>query len=280
MYKRLWHGGYKGRLHAFTWPTYSGDDSSADGYFTFDQSEHRAWNYGASFEGYLRALRTLHSGGRLAVVAHSMGTIVTGEALRRGAPADLQIMMQAAVSAGCYDIRPVLEETELLDHESKKPTPDFDVELGYRGFLSQINVPTINYYNEVDFALQTGRIGISFNWFDHQGDKPYDPNGVGAYKYIDDLAGFYRGQRLLREVTDIHESLALLARSRTKAVGAEARTQFLNGRPLQNTDLGAPPFSFTRDKMEHSAQFNRPIQRQLSDFYIKITDTVTSASAP
>ncbi len=285
MYKRLWHGGYKGRLHAFTWPTLSGDDSVIEGYLTFDQSEHRAWKFGASLEGYLRVLRNAHSGGRLALVAHSMGNIVTGEALRRGAPADIQIMMQAALSAGCYDTRAILEDPALLDHEGKQPTPDFDIELGYRGFLASTTIPTINYYNEVDYALQTGKFGRQVNWFDHQGDKPYDPIGIGTYKYIDSLAGFYRGQRLLREVTDIHESLAFLARSRTKAVGAQPLTGFTaTGNPLgafsNRVNLQALPYNFTRDSTEHSAQFNRAIQRRLVLFYQSIADIVSSTAAP
>jgi hypothetical protein len=136
MFKRLWHAGYKGRLHAFTWPTLSGDDplfeSGPDGKLSYDRSEFRAWKSGAALEGYLHTLRNSHSASRLVVVSHSMGNVVTGEALRRNAPADLQIMMQAALPASCYDIRAILNQPELLDKEGKKPTPDFDVDLGYR----------------------------------------------------------------------------------------------------------------------------------------------------
>ncbi|MDP2137225.1 MAG: alpha/beta hydrolase [Candidatus Didemnitutus sp.] len=280
MFKRLWHAGYKGRFHAFTWPTHSGDDSKLNGYLTFDQSEHRAWKSGAALDNYLRALRSAHQDGRLVVVAHSMGNIVTGEALRRGAPADLQIMMQAAVSAGCYDVRSVLNDPELLKAEAKNPTPDLAADLGYRGFLGQIAVPTINYYNAEDFALQTGKFGINVNWFAHQGDKPYNPSGQGTYAYLNKTAGLYGGKKLLREVTLIHESLAFLARSRTRAVGAQPFTKFPQDSSSQNIDLQDLPLRFTRDADEHSAQFNRPIQRQLMEFYAAITSAVTPVAVP
>jgi pimeloyl-ACP methyl ester carboxylesterase len=287
MFKRLWHGGYRGRLHAFTWPTLSGDEEpQTNGFLSFDRSEHRAWKSGTPLKAYLLALRDLHSGGRLVLLAHSMGNIVTGEALRLGAPVDLQIMMQAAVSTGCYDTRAVLNEQALLDYEDKKPTPD--AELGYRGFLAQIMVPTVNYYNEVDYALQTGKtkiFGVQVSWFAHQGDKPHDPNGLGAYRYFDALAGFYAGRRLLREVTDVHESLAFLARSRTKAVGAQPLTGYTaTGNPLGimsgRLNLNAQPYGFTGASDEHSAQFNRPIQRRLIGFYRTIVDTLVPASSP
>lgn len=286
MFKRLWHGGYKGRLHAFTWPTFSPDEEpTTEGFLSFDRSEHRAWKSGTPLKAYLLALRTAHSGGLLALLAHSMGNIVTGEALRLGAPADLQIMMQAALSTGCYDIRAVLEESELLDYERKNPTPDFDVELGYRGFLAQITVPTINYYNEVDYALQSGKkAGKQVNWFAHQGAKPYDPNGKGEYAYRDSLAGLYSGKKLIREVTDVHESLGFIARSRTRAVGAQP----LTGRTSTGHSLGVflqpvnleAGYGFNEKSDEHSAQFNRPIQRQLIGFYTGITNFVTPAPAP
>lgn len=287
MFKRLWHAGYNGRFHAFTWPTYSADEEpKTDGFLSFDRSEFRAWKSGTALESYLRYLRNGHSGARLTLVAHSMGNIVTGEALRRGAPADLQIMMQAAVSAGCYDTRAVLEETKLLDHERKNPTPDFDVELGYRRFLANITVPTINYHNAEDFALQSGKkAGVQVNWFAHQGDKPYDPNGRGTYEFYENLAGFYSGKKGLRQIVDVHESLAFLARSRTRAVGAEPLTGYTStGSPIgpliNRLDLHAAPFRFSDDSIEHSAQFNRPIQRQLIGFYASIIDNVSPGTAP
>lgn len=281
MFKRLWHAGYKGRLHAFTWPTLSGEDplfeSGPDGKLSYDRSEFRAWKSGAALEGYLHFLRNLHSDGRLATVSHSMGNVVTGEALRRAAPADLQIMMQAAISAGCYDTRTILEDADLLAKDIKQPTPDFDVDLGYRGFLENVAVPTINYFNEVDFALQTGQVMgfINAAWLTNQGTKPDDPSGRGVYGYRDDRPGLYSGKQLLREVTDVHESLAFLARSRTRAAGADSRIQFPQTALLPNVDLEVA-FGFTRDSTEHSAQFNRPIQRELMPLYILIRRTVTT----
>lgn len=277
MFKRLWHGGYRGRLHAFTWPTLSGDEFKLkvgpSGLLSFDRSEFRAWKSGIALDGYLRALRTAHSGGRLALLAHSMGNVVTGEALRRGAPADLQIMMQAALSAGCYDVRQDLDDISLLSRERLKQTPDFDVELGYRGFLSHVTVPTINYHNTADFAL-----GL---WLLNQYTKPDNPIGKGSYEYRDGLTGFYSGKKLLREVTDVHESLAFLARSRTLPIGSQPLTNYTStgqalGSFINRLDLNAEPFVFNSAANEHSAQFNRPIQRQMITFYTRLRKDVTA----
>jgi hypothetical protein len=70
---------------------------------------------------------------------------------------------------------------------------------------------------------------------------------------------------LERQRTDPHESMAYLARSLTHAVGAEGRTRGVLGK-RKGIDLNAD-FGFTRDRAEHSAQFNRPIQRGLVGFY-------------
>ena len=284
MFKRLWHANYRGRLRAFTWPTFSGDDSVAAGLLTFDKSEHRAWKSGAALESYLRTFRAEHPAGRLAVVAHSMGNIVTGEAFRRGAPCDLQIMMQAAVSAGCYDARTEIDEPDLIANERKSSTPDLAVNLGYRNYLSAVSVPTVNFYNPVDYALQTGRFGIAVNWFDHQGSKPYNPNGRGDYGNTGGVPGLYAGKKLLHEVTAPHESMSFIARSRTKAVGAQALSNFTReGTPLRNfvrrVDL-QQEFQFTAGQFEHSAQFNRPIQRQMIAFYSTIIEVVTPNPSP
>lgn len=279
MFKRLWHAGYKGRLHAFTWPTYSGDDfilkAGPAGFFSFDRSEFRAWKSGEALDGYLRVVRNAHSGGRLVLVAHSMGNIVTGEALRRGAPADLQIMMQAALSAGCYDIRSDLLDPDLVTKDQKHPTPEFDVDLGYRGFLGNITVPTINYHNSEDFAMSL--------WYLNQNTKPDNPIGKGNYGYINDRPGVYNGKKWIREVIDVHESLAFISRSRTLPVGSQPLTNYTSsGQALRSftnrLDLHAEPFGFSSASDEHSAQFNRPIQRRLLSFYDQMRRSITGES--
>jgi hypothetical protein len=243
---------------------------------SFDRSEFRAWKAGTALNSYLRSLRSSHQGGRLGIVAHSMGNIVSGEALRLGAPADIQVMLQAAVPAGCYDIRMVLENADLVAKEKQKPTPDFDVEFGYRGFLENVSTPTINYYNTVDFALNL--------WFRNQLTKPDNPVGRGGYEYRNERAGFYSGKTLLREVTDVHESLAFLARARSLAVGAEPRT----GRASPGTfispftsalDLQAA-YGFNSQSSEHSAEFNRSIQHRLLAFYSTLVDSVSPILRP
>jgi hypothetical protein len=169
-----------------------------------------------------------------------------------------------------------------LQQDAKKPTPDHASDLGYRGYLSPVSVPTVNFFNEVDFALQSARVaGVDFSWIKNQLTKPDNPLGRGEYAYHKQVAGFYSGKKLLRELTDIHESLAFLARSRTRAAGAQRFTGFTAaGAPTgaairDRLDLHAAPYQFTDDRLEHSAQFNRPIQRRLMPFYTEIRRLVS-----
>jgi hypothetical protein len=69
---------------------------------------------------------------------------------------------------------------------------------------------------------------------------------------------------LERQRTDPHESMAYLARSLTHAVGAEGRTRGVVSRGGVNLFTA---FGFDDNRAEHSAQFNRPIQRGLVGFY-------------
>jgi hypothetical protein len=182
-----------------------------------------------------------------------------------------------------------LDDSTLFANERKGASPDLAGDLGYRGYLSAVRVPTVNFYNEDDFALQSGRLrflGKLVNWYGHQGDKPYQINGRGiTYAYRHETPGLYLGARLQREVTDIHESMALIARSRTKAVGAQGLTAFSStGMPLgiftSRLNLQDEAYGFTNDAQEHSAQFNRPIQRQLMPLFTRVIDFASPSLAP
>ena len=81
------------------------------------------------------------------------------------------------------------------------------------------------------------------------------------------MGPWWNGWVLERQLTDPHESMAYLARSLTHAVGAEPRTQGVIEGP--GVDLFAT-FGFDDGPKEHSAQFNRPIQRGLMEFYLQL----------
>lgn len=285
MFKRLWHAGYTGRFAAFSWFTYAREAGPVAQYLTYNPSEHRAWKAGVALDDYLRDLRDrLPDGYSLNLCAHSMGNVVAGEALRLGAPAENYVMMQAAISASCYDSRDELFVADFLAAEEKTPTPDEAAQFGYRGYLTGVEANIVNFYNEQDFALRTGKFGArNVSWAakdvswdaNNESQKPVELRGSEQYAYFDEKPGIYRVKKkkpsvLLRQLTDIHESLAFLARSRTHAAGAEHRTGFDGDKSLGvigsriNLEL---TFGFTRDRSEHSAQFNRSIQQQMVPFY-------------
>jgi hypothetical protein len=110
-YKRLWWQGYKGRFGVFCWPT-AGSALKADmPPSSFNPSEFIAWKSGRYLYSCLKNLRGRYS--NVCIYAHSMGNIVTGEALRIYAtedPAantsklvDCYIAGKAAVPSQMYD---------------------------------------------------------------------------------------------------------------------------------------------------------------------------------
>jgi hypothetical protein len=107
MYKRLYWQGYQGRFGSFRWPcNYL---SLYPPYFgNFDLGEWTAWQSGQPFESFLAGLNS-HYPGKVYVLAHSMGNVVTGEALRlataegAGLIVNTYVASQAALSARAYD---------------------------------------------------------------------------------------------------------------------------------------------------------------------------------
>ncbi|HLX68017.1 MAG TPA: alpha/beta hydrolase, partial [Verrucomicrobiae bacterium] len=107
-FKRLYWQGYKGRFGAFQWPTEYGFSGTISGIFdadNFDNSEFNAWSSG---EGLLGALNRLNNQypGQVYLMAHSMGNVVAGEALKLAGSnqvVNTYIAMQGAVAAHAYD---------------------------------------------------------------------------------------------------------------------------------------------------------------------------------
>jgi len=111
-FKRLYWQGYQGRFGEFRWPTSWGftgdfgqlvtDPQEKD---NFDNSENFAWLAGTGLLNKLNDLNAQYPG-QVYVLAHSMGNIVTGEALRLAGNNQLvntYVASQAAVTAHVYD---------------------------------------------------------------------------------------------------------------------------------------------------------------------------------
>jgi hypothetical protein len=265
MFKRLWWEGYKGRFATFRWPT----KTSAISYNT---SEWLAWKYGKSLADYVtKYVRQQLPGYRVSIAAHSMGNIVTGGALKRGLNLDRYLLMEAAVPAGCYDDS-VNNYERFLAAEANHQTPDTASEMGYRLFLApaRANVAKfVSFFNIDDFALATGvtrLVGWPFdtNWEKNQVDYKPDNFGSGTYLYLGNGASYFHSasDESFRRITDLHESMAFVARPRSRAAGAELHNATVFGSVL-NLQTSC---NFGLEVADHSGQFTRPIQ-QLRPFY-------------
>jgi hypothetical protein len=285
MFKRLWWQGFKGRFAALRWPTLTS-------MFSYNSSEWLAWKYGISLHNYVENyLKHQIPDYTITVAAHSMGNVVTGSALKRGMTVNKYLLMQAAIPAGCYNDS-VNNYGRLISAEAEKPTPDTAAELGYRLHLQSVqeNVGSlVSFFNIDDYALATGTTSIipgwpiQTNWEKNQID--YKPDRFNA---IDALAGDYlysstlpAGERVSvnwsptiagtyltsRPVSDIHESMAFAARSRSKAAGAELHNATVFGSVL-NLESAC---NFGAGVDDHSGQFTRSIQ-ELGPFYRRMAD--------
>jgi hypothetical protein len=179
----------------------------------------------------------------------------------------------------CYFPPPAPGETDVLPAfdpliavENENPTPNEYTDLGYRGFLRDISTRVsgnfVNYHNPNDFWLFVGktRQGIKVDWIKNQQKyKPDDRSFRSAYEYIpEDPVGrrCYLRTNLVggrRPADDVYEALAYVARSHTRALGAEPKggnPAPPGGRPV---DLNGD-YEFGLARYDHSGQFQRNIQ--------------------
>jgi hypothetical protein len=225
-FKRLWLQNYKGLYAAIRWPgDVTGSDTggptvtAANGTDYFE-IEYRAFKYGGSVKQYTAYLAG--QGYTVGVMAHSMGNIVSSEALREGASFEY-IMMDAAVSSRCYDTTTALEFTGVTFNP-----PDLYTSGGYGGYFSGLSFGVVNFYNGSDDALihswqaaneltkgETDASGTSYVFTGGTGvELQYTLGGAHLVYYYRDV--FASG------VTNYHESMSMYAVTRTPAAGTEA----------------------------------------------------------
>jgi hypothetical protein len=281
MFKRLWWQGYKGRFAGFRWSTQTSFDS-------YNTSEWLAWKYGKSLSNYVENyLKHEMPDYTMNIAAHSMGNIVTGSALKRGMTLNTYMLMEAAIPSGCFsDIVNNFADFATAE-QNNHVTPDTGADNGYRLFLSSAatNVgKLVSFFNTVDFALQTGTTSVPFqglgwpfqtNWVQNEID--YKPNHFynATLDYYDFFPNASQGERSVfffngtnaRTVIDAHETMAFVARPRSRSAGAEENTAIVF--PL-SLDLQIT-CNFGRQRDDHSGQFARRIQ-QLNNFYRRVFD--------
>ncbi len=272
MFKRLWLQGFKGRFVAFRWPSDVSGDDTWDIARTFENSiryfdiEYRGFKYARALKDYISYLASPSGGGfTVNLVAHSMGNIVASEAIKLGAPVAHYVLMDGAVSAGCYDTQAELTKDPILKDDQGNPLsldgfptesiPDSVAQGGYRGYFLSLAGLT-SFYNLKDEAMDWYKFGNSIK-----------RNGVllGDRKYIYD-----EGVKLDKQpspptapkpnprlVTDIHESMSMYAQSRTRPIGQEDRTRGVIAVSIDMQNyfkVGAV------QNEDHSPQFDKPLQ--------------------
>jgi len=220
----------------------------------------------------------------VSIVGHSMGNVVCGEALRQGMRVRNYLLMEAAIPMSCYDANAPQLAT-LVTKDQSYHTPAYHVDpanneltLGYGGYLNAVTGRLTNFFNPDDWALETGTtFGKNTNWEANQEDYKPDGEVAGAvhdaswsYQYdptypLNQRASVLSGE--YRYVNDSWEMKALVARSRTKAVGA---LDYAGG-PIGATINLRDNYGFGRERSDHSGQFTRNIQK-LGALYKEMRD--------
>ncbi len=259
-FKRLWWQGYKGRLGLFDWPTLYGlikslwdkNGSNSDISHHYDNSEMIAW---LSSEALARLLEDLNARGELRVLAHSMGNVVTGEALKKYAGSKnihTYVATQAAISANAYDSNadhvdiPWLSDLDtpnLYGYWHSGNTNSTNTTYLFANTQKVNNASMFNYYNRKDWALD--------KWEWNNGQKPdgefpgyrFHYNGATT-NYDETHDEFYRyygrfGKKTLSVTNQLqrYQIFAYCLESRSKALGQRTNASFTKNWNLE-TEMG------------------------------------------
>lgn len=257
IFKRLWHRGYRGRLSFFHWPTVKPKYA-----YGLLESEYRAYK---SAPALLDFVKTIPNNKRLHVTAHSLGCVLLTEALKLGLEAESALLQVGAIPAGAYDTRPVLTLPDMAD----VVTPVLAEEGGFLGYIEDTKTPVYTMYNYADVTF--------FGW--NIAQKQMKPTSKkGGYRYAWDAkappgarARLYYSTSWFssdfRVVTDPHEIMAFIAKSKTHAIGAETSVQ---GQVRRVFDLARSPFDFHTGHVvgwTRSAQDTTPFYNLLLDVW-------------
>jgi pimeloyl-ACP methyl ester carboxylesterase len=253
-FKRLYWQGYHGRFGSFRWPTHydfslTGINNPINDPKNFDNSESNAW---ASAVGLLNKLNDLNNQypGQVYLMAHSMGNVVAGEALRLAGNnhvVNTYVAMQGAIASHAYDSTTTTRSLGIQD----SATPNRYAQYWTNGAPCYFNNSVgagiyVNFYNTNDYALN------SQNWQLDQNLKP----DIG-YTYDAYNGGFFRGTIVLDPLNfpaNTYELFAYCIEARCYAIGAQANVggSFTTARQV---NLSGSPYNFANTHKYHSGEF-------------------------
>lgn len=282
MYKRLWHQGYKGRFGAFRWPTFHSFNASA--LITklqsahYDGSEQRAWASATPLAKLIKDKSQTFkdsSGSLVRCYAHSMGNVVTSEALRilkNDSAVHTYISAQGAIPADVWD-RSV---PQMGNPESPPNAYGYYWQNGASttdprewkddkrpSYMDQLYMPLgaiyINHYNKLDWALEHWETGQKL-----KPDVDYQWERIGLssnYAFTHNTG--WATEEILKFPDDRHEIFSFAAQAWSFATGAEGATggMFNIGKSI---NLNGTQYNFGEKHKGHSAQFRSTIQKRWS----------------
>ncbi|MBI2517440.1 MAG: alpha/beta hydrolase [Opitutae bacterium] len=296
-FKRLYWQGYKGRFGVFCWPTTYGFENDQDAILdgtNYDRGEWAAWRAATPLRDLLLSLHDAY-GDQVYIVAHSMGNVVTGEALElaarqnAGTLVNTYVASQAAIPAHVYDggraedIAAVFgfwtNIGRFFDGSAFPQTPNV-----YPDWLAGNGAVVgrrVNFYNENDYALWHDVWELN-QYFKpdrvDQPDQPFDYSFVGdpqtgdpdAFRKKDiatmQTTALQLGTRA--DVMDRYEIMSFAAEARSKAVGAATVLPNFNPVNLQSIWPADDQSVKLHDGLDysahkwHSAQFRSTNMRQ------------------
>lgn len=247
-YKRLYWQGYQGRFGSFRWPTYQH-------FYQYDPSETAAWNSGIGLKRLLTSLNAQYPGS-VYVLGHSMGNVVTGEALRLAGTNEIvntYVASQAAVSARAYDNTLPADLTNAYYFHVQ--TPDSEGHYytnGAPSYFSSIGGAGkfISFFNSQDWALG--------KWDIDQATKP-----DLLYTYVTPSltypSGYYYAPSPITRISliftnDTYQIFSRCVQSYSFPLGAE--TNLVHPFPYSLcVNLQSAPYNFLSTHPGHSQQF-------------------------
>lgn len=241
-FKRLYWQGYQGRFGTYRWPTgngFTGWKTAITDPDNYDDSEYIAWRSAVGLSNKLTDLNMKYPG-HVYMLAHSMGNVVAGEALRLAGTnriVNTYVASQAAIPSHVYDNTvPDYSFTFTLDFGPKTPNI-------YKDWLSTNSAAVgrrVNFANTNDYALSRPHWELDqllkpdqslFGWsyffdgYPHDGDSNYNPGApddTAPWNYFFKQVPFGDPSYfdIVNVTTNRYEVMAYAAQSRSPALGA------------------------------------------------------------
>ena len=221
----------------------------------YDRSEIRAWNSARALRNRIASLNSSYHGG-VRLLAHSMGNVVAGEALKLSSSVIVHsyIAAQAALPVHCYDNTITnswhrFQTPNVYGHYFSGTAPDVPYFSGNSSKAGSI----FRYYNKDDWALKwwgrNNKMKPDFNYHYKDKDNDIDTYNLGAGDR------FYYDSVRLHDEHDLvfpiqrYVIFARCAESRSLALGAEptAVAGFASERDLSILGYDEKHYSHSRE---------------------------------